>query len=82
MAEQLRIRFPSLADPALEHGFRFVHRLDYATSGCLAVALSKKAAKAAGESTLREAGAGGGRGGGLKGGAWSGGSARRPTSPC
>jgi 23S rRNA-/tRNA-specific pseudouridylate synthase len=36
---------PSLVDVHAEHGFRFVHRLDYATSGCLCIALTKKGAR-------------------------------------
>lgn len=35
----------SVVDEHAAHGFRFIHRLDYATSGCLCIALTKKAAR-------------------------------------
>jgi 23S rRNA-/tRNA-specific pseudouridylate synthase len=41
------VAFPSLINPKLRHNFYFVHRLDYATSGVICVALHKKAASAA-----------------------------------
>ncbi|XP_052257368.1 RNA pseudouridylate synthase domain-containing protein 1-like [Dreissena polymorpha] len=41
---QVRKLFPHLVDPKCTHGFRFVHRLDYATSGILCLALNKRAA--------------------------------------
>lgn len=37
--------YPDSVDEHASHGFRFIHRLDYATSGCLCVALNKKAAR-------------------------------------
>ncbi|XP_065331875.1 RNA pseudouridylate synthase domain-containing protein 1-like [Cloeon dipterum] len=43
-------QFPNLANPNLGHQFHFVHRLDLVTSGVVCVALSKKAAKEAGDS--------------------------------
>ncbi|XP_052776941.1 RNA pseudouridylate synthase domain-containing protein 1-like [Mya arenaria] len=42
---QARAMFPELVDPKCSHGFRFVHRLDYATSGILCLGLTKNAAK-------------------------------------
>lgn len=45
--QELCQTFPSLANPKLRHGFYFVHRLDYATSGVICVALHKKACSAA-----------------------------------
>ena len=45
---QLNHNFPHLADKKTGFGFRLVHQLDFATSGLLCVALSKKAAAAAG----------------------------------
>lgn len=45
VATLLEEQFPGLADAHTAHGFRFVHRLDYATSGCLCVALTKKGAR-------------------------------------
>ncbi|XP_020502625.1 RNA pseudouridylate synthase domain-containing protein 1 [Labrus bergylta] len=42
--EQLRHRFPELADPSTYYGFRFCHQLDFSTSGALCVALNKAAA--------------------------------------
>nr|XP_045594006.1 RNA pseudouridylate synthase domain-containing protein 1-like isoform X2 [Procambarus clarkii] len=44
---QLRQHFPALANQNLGHEFRFAHRLDFATSGLLCIALHKKAAAAA-----------------------------------
>jgi hypothetical protein len=41
---QLCARYPSLRDGATAHGFRLIHQLDCATSGVLAVGLTKKAA--------------------------------------
>lgn len=35
---------PELAVPKLAHDFYFIHRLDYATSGLLCIALQKHAA--------------------------------------
>ncbi|XP_055945431.1 RNA pseudouridylate synthase domain-containing protein 1-like [Argiope bruennichi] len=49
VATQLKYRFHDLYDPTVKFGFRFCHRLDYSTSGALAIALNKKAAK---ESTI------------------------------
>lgn len=43
----LRRQCPELVDPAVEHGFRFCHRLDFATSGVLCLALTRAAARAA-----------------------------------
>ncbi|XP_068082451.1 RNA pseudouridylate synthase domain-containing protein 1 isoform X2 [Anabrus simplex] len=40
---QLRKLFPALINPNLQHEFYFVHRLDYATSGVICIALHKKA---------------------------------------
>ncbi|CAH1273626.1 RPUSD1 [Branchiostoma lanceolatum] len=45
----LQERFPDLVDESLTHHFRFVHRLDYSTSGPVCVALNKKAAGYAGK---------------------------------
>ncbi|XP_058795275.1 RNA pseudouridylate synthase domain-containing protein 1-like isoform X2 [Phymastichus coffea] len=39
--------FPNLANPNLCHEFYFVHRLDYATSGVMCIALNKQSARAA-----------------------------------
>lgn len=39
--------FPDLANPNLCHEFHFVHRLDYATSGVMCIALNKQSARAA-----------------------------------
>ncbi|KAG8189734.1 hypothetical protein JTE90_012915 [Oedothorax gibbosus] len=47
VADQLNHAFPHLADPTIEFGFRFCHRLDYSTSGVLTIALNKKASKSA-----------------------------------
>ena len=44
LEHQIRKLFPYLADPRLVHGFYFVHRLDYATSGVICIAKNKKAA--------------------------------------
>ncbi|KAK3860151.1 hypothetical protein Pcinc_033779 [Petrolisthes cinctipes] len=43
---QLRHLLPHLANPSLTHEFRFSHRLDFATSGLLCLALNKRAAGA------------------------------------
>ncbi|KAH9360355.1 hypothetical protein HPB48_003550 [Haemaphysalis longicornis] len=43
----LRRQLPELVDPAVQHGFRFCHRLDFATSGVLCLALTRRAASAA-----------------------------------
>eukprot|EP00058_Branchiostoma_floridae_P005746 XP_002591234.1 hypothetical protein BRAFLDRAFT_106462 [Branchiostoma floridae] len=45
----LQERFPDLVDQSLKHCFRFVHRLDYSTSGPICIALNKKAAGHAGK---------------------------------
>ena len=45
---QLNHCYPHLVDKKTAFGFRHVHQLDYATSGLLTVALTKKAAAAAG----------------------------------
>lgn len=45
VASVLHRLYPSSVDEHASHGFRFIHRLDYATSGCLCVALTKKAAR-------------------------------------
>lgn len=45
----LRRQLPELVDPAVQHGFRFCHRLDFATSGVLCLALTRPAASAAQE---------------------------------
>lgn len=37
--------YPHLRDSKVSHSFRFTHRLDYATSGALCLALNKKAAR-------------------------------------
>ncbi|XP_060602466.1 RNA pseudouridylate synthase domain-containing protein 1-like [Ruditapes philippinarum] len=42
---QLRKMFPELVDPSVAHSFRYVHRLDFATSGILCLALNRNAAK-------------------------------------
>lgn len=39
--------FPNLVNPSLRHEFYFVHRLDYATSGVICIALNKQSAQAA-----------------------------------
>lgn len=39
--------FPNLVNPNLRHEFYFVHRLDYATSGVICIALNKPSAQAA-----------------------------------
>ncbi|XP_064644041.1 RNA pseudouridylate synthase domain-containing protein 1-like isoform X2 [Lineus longissimus] len=44
VAKQLFHVMPEVADPKLEHHFRFVHRLDFATSGVLCLGLKRKAA--------------------------------------
>lgn len=38
---------PGIINPKLRHEFHFVHRLDYATSGIICIALNKQAARAA-----------------------------------
>ncbi|KAL3226596.1 hypothetical protein MRX96_024800 [Rhipicephalus microplus] len=43
----LRRQLPELVDPSVEHGFRFCHRLDFATSGVLCLALTRAGARAA-----------------------------------
>ncbi|KAI4494383.1 hypothetical protein M0802_008875 [Mischocyttarus mexicanus] len=43
----LKKMFPNLANPMLSHEFHFVHRLDYATSGIICIALNKHAARVA-----------------------------------
>ncbi|XP_033106693.1 RNA pseudouridylate synthase domain-containing protein 1-like [Anneissia japonica] len=43
-SKQLAKRFPHLVDTQIEHNFRFVHRLDYSTSGAIAIALNRQAA--------------------------------------
>ena len=45
----MRDIFPSMATTHLRHGFHFVHRLDYSTSGLILLALNKKAASIASE---------------------------------
>lgn len=40
----LRRSFPNMVDEKLTHSFRFVHRLDYSTSGAICIALDKKSA--------------------------------------
>lgn len=45
----LRRQLPELVDPSVQHGFRFCHRLDFATSGVLCLALTRAAASAAQE---------------------------------
>jgi len=47
LEHQIRKLIPTLADPKLVHGFYFVHRLDYATSGVICIAKNKKAAACA-----------------------------------
>lgn len=44
---QLRRRFPEEVNPRLGHGFHFVHRLDYPTSGVMCVAKHKQASACA-----------------------------------
>lgn len=46
----LSAKFPHLVDKNLEHGFYFVHRLDFVTSGVMCIALNKKACAAAANS--------------------------------
>ncbi|KAL3877404.1 hypothetical protein ACJMK2_035114 [Sinanodonta woodiana] len=41
VATQLSQMFPDLVDTSTVHGFRFVHRLDYATTGVLCLALNR-----------------------------------------
>ncbi|XP_013402831.1 RNA pseudouridylate synthase domain-containing protein 1 [Lingula anatina] len=40
---QLRLLYPDKADARIKHGYRFIHRLDFATSGVLCLAFNKKA---------------------------------------
>ncbi|KZC14710.1 RNA pseudouridylate synthase domain-containing protein 1 [Dufourea novaeangliae] len=47
LQSELKKILPNLANPSLFHEFHFVHRLDYATSGVICIALNKKAARAA-----------------------------------
>jgi len=47
VAIQLQRKFPHLYDKELLYGFRFAHRLDYPTSGALAIALTKDGASVA-----------------------------------
>ncbi|XP_031847921.1 RNA pseudouridylate synthase domain-containing protein 1 isoform X3 [Nomia melanderi] len=47
LQSELKKILPNLANPSLFHEFHFVHRLDYATSGIICIALNKKAARAA-----------------------------------
>ncbi|XP_076246668.1 RNA pseudouridylate synthase domain-containing protein 1 [Calliopsis andreniformis] len=47
LQSELKRILPELANPNLFHEFHFVHRLDYATSGVICIALNKKAARAA-----------------------------------
>ncbi|XP_054014308.1 RNA pseudouridylate synthase domain-containing protein 1-like isoform X2 [Hylaeus anthracinus] len=47
LQSELKKILPNLANPNLFHEFHFVHRLDYATSGVICIALNKKAARAA-----------------------------------
>ncbi|XP_072043770.1 RNA pseudouridylate synthase domain-containing protein 1-like [Amphiura filiformis] len=49
VATQLVERFPDNVDDTIHHKFRFVHRLDYSTSGALCIALNKKASAVAGD---------------------------------
>ncbi|XP_011308287.1 RNA pseudouridylate synthase domain-containing protein 1 [Fopius arisanus] len=44
---EIKRLFPHLANPGLRHEFYFVHRLDYATSGVICVALTRNSARAA-----------------------------------
>lgn len=45
VADQLNHSFSHLADPKVQFGFRFCHRLDYSTSGVLVIALNKNACR-------------------------------------
>ncbi|XP_048516265.1 RNA pseudouridylate synthase domain-containing protein 1-like isoform X2 [Athalia rosae] len=47
LQKEVQAIFPELVNPELRHEFHFVHRLDYATSGVICLALNKYAAKAA-----------------------------------
>lgn len=47
VAKVLSKKLPDLVDEGISFGFRFVNRLDYATSGLLCIALSKSAANKA-----------------------------------
>ena len=44
---EIRKLFPALANPKLRHDFHFVHRLDFATSGVICIALTKQSAREA-----------------------------------
>lgn len=44
---EIRRLFPALVNPKLRHEFHFVHRLDFATSGVICVALTKQSAREA-----------------------------------
>ncbi|XP_003738842.1 RNA pseudouridylate synthase domain-containing protein 1-like [Galendromus occidentalis] len=44
VASILKGIIPECADPSVKYNFRFVHRLDFSTSGTLCIALNKKAA--------------------------------------
>jgi len=46
---QLKHLYPMLANPNLVHEFRFSHRLDFSTSGCLCISLNKLAANRVGK---------------------------------
>ena len=47
LASLLALQFPQLVDASVPHHFRFVHRLDYSTSGVIGLALNASAAKRA-----------------------------------
>ena len=49
VAKQLVQMLPEFVDNSVSFGFRFVNRLDYATSGLLCIALNKNAASQAGK---------------------------------
>lgn len=40
-------KYPNLVNPNLHHGFYFIHRLDFVTSGAICIALHKKACSVA-----------------------------------
>lgn len=44
---EMKRLLPHLANPLLKHEFHFVHRLDYATSGVICIALCRDSARAA-----------------------------------
>ncbi|XP_014669590.1 PREDICTED: RNA pseudouridylate synthase domain-containing protein 1-like [Priapulus caudatus] len=46
LADLLRDKLPHMMDPTVTFGFRFVHRLDYSTSGAICLAFTKDAAAA------------------------------------